>query len=73
MTTWRSWSSEKVAIASYVTTESAARRSWSFGEVMISSSSRSNCSCDLITTDRMPSDKDDDKAGLATTSQSRQG
>ncbi|GMN49549.1 hypothetical protein TIFTF001_018717 [Ficus carica] len=73
-------SSGKVAIArqltvisSYVTTESAARRSWSSGEVATSSSSTSDCSRDLITIDGMSSDEDDNKARLATlTSQSRQ-
>ncbi|GMN28154.1 hypothetical protein TIFTF001_050516 [Ficus carica] len=54
--------------------KSAAHRSWSSGEVVISSSLRSDCGHDLITTDGMPSNEDDDKARLTTaTSQSRQG
>ncbi|GMN45033.1 hypothetical protein TIFTF001_014223 [Ficus carica] len=70
MVVCHSWSSGKVAIArqttisSYAMTESAARLSWSFGEVTISSPSRSNYSHNLITVDGMPSDKDDNKARL---------
>ncbi|GMN39637.1 hypothetical protein TIFTF001_008865 [Ficus carica] len=62
------WSSSKVvivrlmAIPSYTTTKSAARRSWSSSEVVISLPMRSDCSRNLITTDGMPNDEDDDKA-----------
>ncbi|GMN38855.1 hypothetical protein TIFTF001_008082 [Ficus carica] len=73
-----SWSSNKVAIVRlmamliYATTEYATRRLWSSDEVAISSPSRSDCSRDLITTDGMPTNKDDNKEWLATaTSQSR--
>ncbi|GMN37935.1 hypothetical protein TIFTF001_007228 [Ficus carica] len=63
-----SWSSGKVAITrlttipSYATMESAAHHSWSSGEVAISSPSRFDCGWDLITTDGMPNEEDDDKA-----------
>ncbi|GMN30379.1 hypothetical protein TIFTF001_002768 [Ficus carica] len=68
------WSSSKVVIArltaiprliaipSYATMESAARRSWNSGEVAISLPSRSNCGHNLITINGMPSEEDDDKA-----------
>ncbi|GMN49950.1 hypothetical protein TIFTF001_019118 [Ficus carica] len=80
MATCLSWSSDKVAIArltvipSNATTGSVVCRSWSSGEVVISSPSTSDCGRNLITTDGMPSEEDDDKARLATvTSQSQQG
>ncbi|GMN49286.1 hypothetical protein TIFTF001_018444 [Ficus carica] len=75
-----SWSSGEVVIArqkailSYAMTESTACCLWSSREVAIASPLRSDCGRDSITTDGMPSDKDDNKATLATTtSQSRQG
>ncbi|GMN58290.1 hypothetical protein TIFTF001_027401 [Ficus carica] len=72
MAACHSWSSGKAVIArlmavpSYVTTKFAACRSWSSGKIIISSPSRSDCGRDLITTDGLPSDEDDDKAMLAT-------
>ncbi|GMN23458.1 hypothetical protein TIFTF001_000130 [Ficus carica] len=75
-----SWTSDKVAIArliaipSYAMMESAVSHSWSSDKVAIFSPPRSNCGCNLITTDGMPNEEDDDKARLATaTSQSQQG